>query len=107
MYLLITTSEIGIYDEWKTKLQYKALLYFSNPDEIYKSSETSVFFVLILIFLVQFGVSYWFYKRFIYTKIEKINRSFIFSGLFLFLISFMIFLGLRGGIGEIPLTQSN
>lgn len=107
VYLLITTSEIGIYDEWKTKLQYKALLYFSNPDEIYKSSETSVFFILIFIFLMQFGVGYWIYKRFVYTKIEKLNRSFVFSGLFLFLISFMIFLGLRGGIGEIPITQSS
>ncbi len=107
VYLLITTSEIGIYDEWKTKLQYKALLYFSNPDEIYKSSETSVFFILILIFLVQFGVGYWFYKRFIFIKIKTSNHSIIFSGLFLFLISFLIFVGLRGGLGEIPITQSS
>jgi len=106
VYLLITTSEIGIYDEWKTKLQYKALLYFSSPDEIYKSSETSIFFILILIFIVQYGVGYWFYKRFIFTKIKKSKRSFIFSGLFLFITSVMIFLGLRGGVGEIPITQS-
>jgi len=107
VYLLITTSEIGIYDEWKTKLQYKALLYFSNPDEIYKSAETSVFFILILIFLVQFGVGLWFYKRFIFTKIKKHSRNFIFSGSFLVLISAMIFLGLRGGLSEIPITQSS
>ena len=31
-----------IYDEWKTKLHYKALHYISNPDEIYNSSEVSV-----------------------------------------------------------------
>ena len=107
VYLLITTSEIGIYDEWKTKLQYKALLYFSNPDEIYKSAETSVFFILILIFLVQFGVGLWFYKRFVFTKIKKHSRSFVFSGLFLFISTFLIFVGLRGGLGEIPITQSS
>ncbi len=107
LYVLITTSEIGIYDEWKTKLQFKALVYISNPSEIYKSSETSVFFLLIFIFTVQFIVGAWFYIRFIFTKIKKSNRSFIFSGLFLFLISFMIFVGLRGGLGEIPITQSS
>ncbi|MFK5855163.1 MAG: sulfatase-like hydrolase/transferase [Bacteroidota bacterium] len=107
VYLLITTSEIGIYNEWKTKLQYKALLYFSNPNEIYKSSETSVFFILIFIYLIQFGIGYWVYKRFVFIKIEKSNRSFVFSGLFLFITSVLIFLGLRGGIGEIPITQSS
>jgi len=45
-YIIITTSEIGIYDEWKTKLHYKALHYISNPDEIYNSASTAIFFTL-------------------------------------------------------------
>jgi len=107
IYILITIAEIGIYDEWKTKLQYKALLYVSNPDEIYNSSETTVFFILILILLVQFGIGAWLYKKFVFTPINKASGSYIFSGSFLFVTSVLLFLGLRGGFGEIPITQSS
>jgi phosphoglycerol transferase MdoB-like AlkP superfamily enzyme len=107
VYVLITTSEIGIYDEWKTKLQYKALLYLTNPDEIYNSSETSVFFILIIILLIQFGIGAWVYKKLIFTPIKKASGSYIFSVLFLFVTSALLFIGLRGGLSEIPITQSS
>jgi len=49
-YIIITTSEIGIYDEWKTKLHYKALHYISNPDEIYNSASTAIIFYFVFRF---------------------------------------------------------
>ncbi len=105
-YVLITTSEIGIYDEWKTKLQFKALLYFSHPQEIYYSSNTATFFVLIFILVVEVSALAWVYKRFVTTKITKNTHGIIFSSLFLLLTSGMLFIGIRGGIAEIPITQS-
>lgn len=105
-YLAITTSEIGIYDEWKTKLQYKALNYLSNPGEIFNSSSTSVFFVLVLILISQYVALAWFYKRFVFVKMERASRNFVSVGLFLLITPAMLFLGLRGGFGEIPITQS-
>ena len=33
-YSLLAATEMGIYEEWKTKLHYKALLYLTNPSEI-------------------------------------------------------------------------
>jgi len=105
-YLLITTSEIGIYDEWKTKLHYKALHYITNPDEIYNSSETSVFFTLIIILIAQFVGGFWLYKRFVFDRIEKAPRNLVISILFFLIVPSMLFLGLRGGISEIPITQS-
>lgn len=105
-YLLITTSEIGIYDEWKTKLHYKALHYISNPGEIYNSSETSVFFTLVVILIAQFVAGFWFYKRFVFVEIENVPRKLIVSGIFFLIVPSLLFLGLRGGISEIPITQS-
>ncbi len=105
-YKLITTAEIGIYDEWKTKLQFKALNYLSNPDEIYNSTSTSTFFILIFILILQVVISYWFYRKFVFVKINETPRNVIFSSLFFLIVSTMLFLGIRGGINEIPITQS-
>ncbi len=105
-YILITVSELGIYDEWKTKLQYKALLYLSHPDEIFNSSETKTFFILIGIFILEYSFTSWIYLKFIYIRILKPAHSIIFSGVFLLLTSVILFLGIRGGFGEIPITQS-
>ena len=105
-YVLITASEIGLYEEWKTKLQYKALLYLSHPAEIYNSSDTSIFFILMFIIIIQIWFLLWFYKHYIFTTIEKKSNSYIFSGLFIIISSGLLFLGIRGGISEIPITQS-
>lgn len=104
-YVTITTSEIGIYDEWKTKLHYKALNYISNPDEIYNSVATSVFFTLVFILISEIIAGFWFYKRFIYVKIIRSPRNAVFSSLFFLITSFMLFMGFRGGFAEIPINQ--
>lgn len=106
IYFLITTAELGIYDEWKTKLHYKALHYISNPDEIYNSSDTTVFFLLLTILTVKIFIGIYIFKRFIYEKIEKPKRSLLFSTVIIVVSSIMVFLGIRGGISEIPITQS-
>jgi len=106
-YIIITTSEIGIYDEWKTKLHYKALHYISNPDEIYNSASTAIFFTLISIFILQVVAGYWFYRRFVFVEIARVPKNFLFSGLFFLIVPSLLFLGLRGGISEIPITQSS
>ena len=49
-YSLITTAELGIYSEWKTKLPYKALLYLKHPSELFNSTTTGNFLLLILLF---------------------------------------------------------
>ncbi|NQU32442.1 MAG: sulfatase-like hydrolase/transferase [Bacteroidetes bacterium] len=107
VYFSITTSEIGIYDEWKTKLHFKALNYISHPAEIYNSSETYVFFILMVILVLQIGIGIWFYRRFIYERIVVRPRNLILSSLFFVFTSILLFIGIRGGVSEIPITQSS
>ena len=106
LYLLITTAEIGIYDEWKTKLQFKSLHYLSNPDEIYNSASTSVFFTLIGIFVAQIVLWVYIYLKFIYNSKVVNNRSLRSSFAYFFITPVLVFLMIRGGISEIPITQS-
>ncbi len=105
-YSLITTAELGIYSEWKTKLHYKALHYLSNPDEVYNSASTGQFIWLVIIFLLTVGISFIAYIHFFYLKTPYFKRTYLGSLAFLILAPIFLFLGIRGGMQEIPITQS-
>lgn len=106
VYSLITTTELGIYEEWKTKLHYKAIMYITHPTEIYNSAETSTFFLLMAILVIQIVVSFWLYRRFFFKPILISKRNYIYSLLFLLISPVLLFLGMRGGVQEIPINQS-
>lgn len=106
VYLLITTAEVGIYAEWKTKLHYKALNYLSNPDEVYNSASTSTFFTMLILLVVQFSVAYYLYLKFIGKGFILRSRHVLYSIVFLFVSGSMLFVGVRGGFREIPINQS-
>ncbi len=105
-YLLITTGELGIYGEWKTKLQFKALHYLSNPGEVYNSASTSAFFLLLAILLAEYLLFLFLYLKVFYLTINKVKRNLLFSLVFLILIPPVLFIGIRGGLKAIPINQS-
>ena len=107
LYVLITVGELGIYEEWKTKLQFKALNYLSHPDEVYNTADTGTFFILLFIFIAEITLFYYVYKKWFYTRIEYPNRSVIYSSFYFLIGSSFMFLGIRGGIDAIPINQSN
>ena len=107
VYSLITTAELGIYNEWKTKLTAKSLMYLDHPAEIYNSSQTGTFFLLIFIFLAQIALGFFLYRKYFYRNLIGVKRNFIFSGLFLILTPGFLLMGLRGGIQPIVIVQSD
>ncbi|MAZ93551.1 MAG: hypothetical protein CMF58_03965 [Lentimicrobiaceae bacterium] len=106
VYVLISTTEIGIYEEWKTKLQFKALNYLSHPAEIYNSAETGSFFILLALIITESIFFIWIYNRIIYQSILSQTKKFVFGLFYLIIGSGVLFVGIRGGISEIPITQS-
>jgi phosphoglycerol transferase MdoB-like AlkP superfamily enzyme len=106
LYSLITTAELGIYAEWKTKLPYKALHYLQHPSEIFNSESTVNFFLLLFLLAVQVLLAIYIYRRFFYVPIIKLKRNLIFSAAFLLIAPCMLFLGMRGGTQQIPINQS-
>lgn len=106
IYTLIIGAEIGVYYEWRTKLPFKALLYLSNPGEIYKSSETDRFFIIIGLFLIQLAISFLLYLRYFFKPIVRVKRNYIFTFLFLVFTPPLLIIGARGGIQPIPIMQS-
>jgi len=102
---LITTTELGIYDEWKTKLPYKALFHLNHPAEIYHSTSGLIFFILVLLLIIQ--VLFWYFIYYRYFRLKNImTRYNIVPALLLILTPGFLFLGIRGGWAEIPINQS-
>lgn len=106
IFSLITTAELGIYGEWKTKLQYKALKYLANPAEVYNSAVTTTFFLLIGILVAQYvGLTLCYYK-YIHSKRVILIRKVLPMSIFFLVIAILLFIGIRGGFMAIPINQS-
>lgn len=100
------TAELGIYEEWKTKLHYKALMYLNNPSEVYNSAETKNFFILLAIFITVVVFSFWIYRKYFFSKIKVVKKKFLNFVIILIVLPPFIVLGMRGGLQEIPINQS-
>ncbi|MFH2096007.1 MAG: LTA synthase family protein, partial [Bacteroidota bacterium] len=104
---LITAGELGIYDEWGTKLNYKALTYLKNPDEIMRTAKAWVLIggVLLIIILMIIGIIGYHKTARSYFITRK--RNYLFSAVFLILTPGLLLLGIRGGMQQITIRQSD
>jgi len=105
-YSLTSVGEMGIYSEWKTKLNYKVIKYLSHPGEIYNSSGTLDFLILLLLFFILSGVGIFLYIRWFCPNLVKVHRTWWFPPAFLIITPVLLVLGMRGGIQAIPINQS-
>jgi len=105
-YSLTSVGEMGIYSEWKTKLNYKVIKYLNHPGEIYNSSETSDFLILALLLVIVSGSGIFLYIRWFYPNLVKVRRTWWFTPAFLLVTPVLLVLGMRGGIQAIPINQS-
>ena len=106
LYSLLIGSELGIYAEWKTKINYKALLYLQNPGEVVSSAQTSTMVGLFVlsIALCVFGI--WIYNKYFHTSIIRLHTPIWLGLLFIIISPALLVIGARGGIQEIPINQS-
>ena len=106
LYSLIIATELGIYPEWKTKLHYKALMYITHPTEIFQSSDTFTFFILLFLAVFMSFVGIVTYRKYFYKEV-KFNYNYWLRPLGLIVIaSPLMFIAMRGGFQQIPINQS-
>ncbi len=103
---IIAISELPLYDEWKVKLNYKALSFLARPAEIFHTASlTSVILGVfsIIIFTILFIVIY---NRYVHIKVN-IKQSWSSSAINLLLIPIVFIWGIRGGTQPIPIHQAD
>lgn len=105
LFSLIHAAELGLYGEWNTKLSYKALGYLTNPEEVFNSFSTIFFLILVGVWFVQSWFGVVFYRRSVLPMDPPDKRSL--SAVYtLVFMPVLLFLGIRGGIREIPISIS-
>lgn len=103
--VLICVAELGIYQEWKTKLTGKALFHLQHPIEIYKSVSGMQFFAFLAALAGLTALGYFLYVRVFYLPVLKRIQKPVWVLIFLIIGLPLLFVGLRGGVSEIPITS--
>ena len=110
LYVLCVMGEIGIYGEWGTKLSAKALAYLENPSEVFNTASTQQTVLLLSLWACFTLLFSWLYVRWIEPSSENYVREkdHVVSFVTVFVLSFgLMFLGMRGGLNEIPISTSS
>lgn len=106
MYSLSVAGELGIYEEWQSKLSVKAVKYLEHPAEVYNSAQTGSFFLLIAILILLTAAGIVCYVKWFHRDVAVTKRNPWYTGVFLLLTPGLLALGSRGGVQEIPINQS-
>ncbi|MCX6273448.1 MAG: LTA synthase family protein [Bacteroidetes bacterium] len=106
VYSLICVGEIGIYAEWKSKLDYKALTYLRHPQEIATSTSLTNFLILLLLTVILSLLGIFLFNRLFYRDLCDKKRSWATTVIFFLLFPGFLFLGIRGGLQPIPINQA-
>ncbi len=105
----LTIAELPIYDEWKSKLNYKAIgILLSSPSEVVRSATTAqlLFGCFAIALLGWLGI--WLFDKIAPIKdVQPRRRPFWQSLSFILLTPVLIIVGLRGGLQQIPIQVSD
>ena len=104
---LITIGEIGIYGEWKTKLNFKALEYLKNPSEVIESDKTSLMIIKVILFVALVSLLIYIFNKFFYKNLSKTKVPKIGIVPFFLITPVFVFYFARGGFDAIPISQSS
>ena len=104
---LIISAELDIYKEWGTKLNYKALTYLKHPEEVFKTAKISSLIISTILIISQVIFARYLYKKILKPKKIVASKNYLFSVLFFLLTPILLFLGMRGGVQQIPIKQSD
>jgi len=107
IYFLIVAGETGLYDEWHTKLNMKALAYLKHPAEVIASAQTLTLVIMILFWLVSVFTACWLYNKFIFQASTKQSSPKAWKAVITYIVlQPILIIGSRGGIQQIPINQS-
>jgi phosphoglycerol transferase MdoB-like AlkP superfamily enzyme len=106
VFSFIIVGEIGVYPEWKSKLDYKSLHYLNHPEEMAQSTSAWNFIVMLLLTSLLVAISIYLFNKVLYKQAQH-QRTFWWKTLLAFiLVPAFLFLGIRGGVQEIPINQA-
>jgi phosphoglycerol transferase MdoB-like AlkP superfamily enzyme len=104
---LITIGELPVYDEWHTKLNYKALWFFGNPTEVFRTASWSQLVFGLLGTALFSWIFFRLYKRMMGAPVPPPAKPYWETVAFGLVAPLVLFLGMRGGWQPIPVQVSD
>lgn len=102
--VFVSVVDMGLYEAWGSKLNQKALSYFAYPDKAIVAIMGTPVLILTMIFIIESITAIWLYVRFCRLKIKDI--SIILKIVFPLITLIVLFVGMRGGVQELPINKS-
>ncbi|MCQ2285281.1 MAG: LTA synthase family protein [Bacteroidales bacterium] len=109
IYAIIIFVDIAVYSEWANKLNYKALQYLEHPMEIVRSASGTHTWIVIAGTILFSALFIFLYLKWVISPCEKseARKHTWITALALFLLGEpLLFVGIRGGFQQIPVSQS-
>ncbi len=105
---VLTVVDVYIYREWGTKINYRAFeILFKSPNEAFASAASSPIFVALMIIFLLIISGILLYKK-IKPQYNSIGYPHLFVRIgFVALVFALLFISLRGGVSNSPLTVSS
>lgn len=104
---LITAVELAAFAEWKYKLNTGAFMGMNNAREGFFSISPWLFFFLFLFLVGMTGGSFILFAKLFYLKITERARLIIYPFIFIIFSVPALFIGLRGGLNDISISESS
>ena len=105
---VLAIAELPIYDEWGTKMNFKALSMMDTPSEVFRTAtdQQLVFGAMAMAGLSLTGI--WLFQKIAFKKEIQPKRKPIWMCLsFVLLVPALLVLGMRGGFQPIPIQISD
>ncbi|MFT4969705.1 MAG: phosphoglycerol transferase MdoB-like AlkP superfamily enzyme [Chitinophagales bacterium] len=104
--LAINWIDMNMFVHWKAKLSAKALSYLNTPDMVIATAGKELALVFFILVITGFLIFFYFFKFFI-DKVDLSQKRSWLTPIYFFVVLGLLILGLRGGLREIPINQSD
>ncbi|MBI2966857.1 MAG: LTA synthase family protein [Bacteroidetes bacterium] len=100
---IIATAELGVYDSWKTKINYEAISHLEHPNEVIRTVPVTILALLSGLASAIALAGYFFYKKLVPVEYLQQRVNYLAGIVFTLITPGVLFIGIRGGVRPIPI----
>ena len=102
----ILISDIGLFAEWGSKINHKAISYLAYPKEALASTKAAPIFILLLLLFFQTIIEILIFNKLVKHNLLIKESNWLKKTVFFILFLGFVFIGIRGGFQTFPIDRS-
>ncbi len=101
----INITDLGLFDAWGSKLNSKAISYLAYPEDATAAAAGAPIIILLTIFIIESFIAIWIFRK-IRIRINPSTTPRLQKLIVSILLVALVFVGIRGGVQELPINKS-